>query len=343
MNVKTSVFHPEKWQENLPDVKKKSSNVQHIVVTAADAGMRVDRFVGVHLPGTPHPFIQRLLRTGQVRVNSGRVQGGARLATGDAVRLPPVRENPGEPSAPRPFPPDTLVRAVRGRIVWRDDTLLVLNKAAGMAVHGGSGETWGAVDVMRRLFQWEESPLRPELCHRLDKETSGCLLFGLTPVALRQMAMAFRSGGVEKSYLALVRGHPQEEGLIDLPLTKGVVRAGERIVVSAEHGLPARTRYRVLTRFGNASLLQVLLESGRTHQIRVHFQAIGHPLAGDRKYGDHAFNGRMGQVGVHRLFLHARRLSFDHPVTGVRITVEAPLDEALQRALQAQHPEGHGR
>ena len=154
-------------------------------------------------------------------------------AVGDSVRLPPIRlEEPSDPSSVRPYPPDTLVRAVRGRIIWRDEALLVLNKAEGMAVHGGSGDAWGAVDAVRRVLEWEESPLRPELCHRLDKDTSGCLLFALTPLALRTMAAAFRVGTVEKEYLALVRGWPQaEEGVIDLPLTKGTVRSGERIVV----------------------------------------------------------------------------------------------------------------
>ncbi|MEO5362966.1 MAG: RluA family pseudouridine synthase, partial [Magnetococcus sp. DMHC-8] len=288
-----------------------------------------------HVPPYP-PSIHRLLRTGQVRVNGGRVRGNVRLAVGDGVRLPPVRLEPAaERTEARPFPPDTLVRAVRERIAWRDEALLVLNKPAGLAVHSGSGTTWGAVDAVRRLLMWEESGLHPELCHRLDRDTSGCLLFALTPVALRQMAAAFRTGTVEKVYLALVRGVPQPaEGLIDRPLTKGIVRAGERMVVSTGQGLVARTRYRVITRFAGTSLVQVMPESGRTHQIRVHFQSIGHPLAGDRKYGDTAFDGRMGRMGLHRLFLHAWRLSFPHPVTGLPMTVETPLDEALQRVLQ---------
>ncbi|MBF0460700.1 MAG: RluA family pseudouridine synthase [Magnetococcales bacterium] len=322
--------------KDLAGVGEKSSPVQQVLVTDADAGVRVDRFLHTHLPGIPYSFIHRLLRTGQVRVNSGRVQGGVRLALGDTVRLPPVRLE--EPQA-QTFPPDGWVKSVRERIIWRDDALLVLNKAEGMAVHGGSGDRWGAVDAVRRLLQWEESTLQPELCHRLDKDTSGCLLFALTPVALRQMAAAFRTGTVEKEYLALVRGCPQPaEGLIDLPLTKGIVRAGERIVVSAEHGLAARTRYRVLTRFANASLVQIVLESGRTHQIRVHFQAIGHPVAGDRKYGDSAFDVRMGRIGLHRLFLHAKRLAFTHPVTGERTTIEAPLDDRLQQVLVQSAP-----
>ncbi len=339
MDVKMCISHFEKREKDPSCVGENFSTVQHLSVTDADAGMRIDRFLHAHWPGMPYSLIHRLLRTGQVRVNSGRARGGVRLAVGDAVRLPPVRlEEPDDHPRNRPFPPDSWVRAVRERIVWRDETLLVLNKAEGMAVHSGSGTTWGAVDAVRRLLEWEESLLRPELCHRLDKDTSGCLLLALTPVAVREMAAAFRTGTVEKEYLALVRGHPQpDEGLIDLPLTKGVVRSGERMVVSTDHGLAARTRYRVMTRFANASLVQVFLESGRTHQIRVHFQAIGHPLAGDHKYGDSAFDLRMRKTGLHRLFLHARRLSFPHPGTGERISVEAPLDDPLQRVLQNLH------
>ncbi|MBF0401084.1 MAG: RluA family pseudouridine synthase [Magnetococcales bacterium] len=332
MNVKISKYNPAKLPPDPPSLEAASSAVRHVAVTAADAGMRVDRFLAAQLPGTPYTFLHRLMRTGQVRVNSGRVQGGVRLAAGDSVRLPPVRlALPQE----RTHPPDSWVRGMRERIVWRDGELLVLNKAAGMAVHGGSGDSWGAVDAMRRLFQWEESPLRPELCHRLDKETSGCLLFALTAPALRQMAAAFRAGTVEKEYWALVRGHPQPAaGVIDLPLLKGTVRAGERMVVSADRGLAARTRYQVISRFAHASLVQVWLESGRTHQIRVHFQSIGHPLAGDQKYGDPAFDGQMRTMGLRRLFLHARRLAFPHPVTGEQVTVETPLDAALQQVLQ---------
>lgn len=339
MNVKPSFSRLAKLPENPPTVEAKSSSVQHILVTEADAGLRVDRFLATHLPGTPYSLLHRLLRTGQVRVNSGRVQGGVRLAVGDSVRLPPVRlTEPQEQS----HPPDSWVRKVQERIVWQDEALLVLNKAPGLAVHSGSGDLWGVVDAMRRLFQQEKSTLQPELCHRLDKETSGCLLFALTPFALRQMAEAFRSNKVEKAYLALVRGYPQPpEGVIDLPLIKGMAHAGERMVVAAEHGLAARTRYRVISRFANASLVQIQLESGRTHQIRVHFQSIGHPLAGDKKYGDPVFNAQMGKMGLRRLFLHAERLSFAHPCTGEQITVETALEGPLQQVLQQQSSKPH--
>ncbi|MBF0096220.1 MAG: RluA family pseudouridine synthase [Magnetococcales bacterium] len=311
--------------------------VEHILLGPQEEGMRLDRYLHSRFPAAPYAFLHRLLRTGQVRLNGKRVQGGQRLCQGDALRLPPVQwQRADETAATRlSFPPDGMVRAVRERILWRDDDLLVLNKASGMAVHGGSGESWGAIDAMRRLLQREEGALRPELCHRLDKDTSGCLLFALTPFALRSLAAAFRSGQVEKRYLALVRGQVvKEEGVITLPLSKGEMRGGERIVVSTEHGAAATTRYRIRERFANATLLEVALESGRTHQIRVHMQAIGHPVAGDRKYGDAAFDVRMARVGLHRLFLHAWKLSFCHPVTAREISLVAPLEERLQQVLQ---------
>ncbi|MBF0184223.1 MAG: RluA family pseudouridine synthase [Magnetococcales bacterium] len=297
--------------------------------------MRVDRFLQSHFTGAPYSFLHRLLRTGQVRVNGRRAQGGVRLQEGDSVRLPPVAWQPPVQESVKPLhPPDGMVRTLRERILWRDETLLVLNKSSGMAVHAGSGEAWGAVDAMRRLFEWEESALRPELCHRLDKDTSGCLLFALTPFALRGMAEAFRAGQVEKRYLALVRGRlAEDEGVIDRPLSKGIMRGGERMVVSSTHGAAAVTRYQVRQRFANATLLELVLESGRTHQIRVHCQSIGHPVAGDRKYGDAAFDARMGKIGLHRLFLHAWQLSFRHPHSGAWMTVEAPLEDRLHQVL----------
>ena len=337
MNVKPHVSSSGKTLANQPIIPPTFSSVQHVLVTAADVGLRLDRFLSQHFPGVPGSFIQRLLRTGQVRVNSGRVRGGVRLLLGDEVRLPPVRlPDPKE----KLFPPERLVRMIQDRIIWRDEHLLVLNKPEGMAVHGGTGDLWGAVDALRRMVQLEEGESgksRPELCHRLDKATSGCLLFALTLEALRAMAAAFRRGTVHKEYLALVRGHPHPEtGLIDLPLSKGVVRSGERMVVSTHLGSSARTRYQVMEKFSQASLVRVMPESGRTHQIRVHFQSIGHPLAGDNKYGDPYFDEQMKKMGLLRLFLHAERLSFLHPILEEQCQLQAPLDNTLMQVLDAQ-------
>lgn len=349
MNVKSCTSFSEKCQASPSHALPHLSPVRHVLVTHAEVGLRLDRFLRGHFPSVPLSFIQRLLRTGQVRVNSGRVRGNVRLVAGDKVRLPPVRlAIPKEEK----HPPEHLVQAVRDRIIWQDEHMLVLNKPEGMAVHGGSGDPWGAVDAMRCLVplktencakhaptaQTFPNKNHPELCHRLDKGTSGCLLFAMNIEARRQMATAFRNKTVNKKYLALVRGHPRPEiGVIDLPLAKGVVRSGERMVVPASGGSPARTHYQIIARFDHASLLKITLESGRTHQIRVHFQSIGHPLAGDRKYGDPAFNERMKKIGLHRLFLHAQSLAFLHPITQKQMRIKAPLDEKLTKVLQSQH------
>ncbi|MBF0143344.1 MAG: RluA family pseudouridine synthase [Magnetococcales bacterium] len=306
------------------------SSPKRAVVDREVAGMRLDRYVRQMLPGVPGPAIQRLLRTGQVRVNGGRVKGGRRLLEGDEVRLPPamVLVDPGNPPLP-----DSLIDELRGRILYRDAAVLLLDKPAGMAVHGGSGRPWGVVDGVRALWRREGLAGEPQLAHRLDQGTSGALLFGLTPSAVRRLAADFASGRVEKRYLALVRGAPADSGRIDQGLIKGATRAGERVVV-AGHGQEADTGYRVVARFEGASLLVVTPGSGRTHQIRVHLQWLGHPLAGDDKYGDHRFNRQMARLGLARMFLHAACLNCTHPESGERLRLTAPLEVSLRHFLE---------
>ena len=300
-------------------------------VSEEEAGMRLDRFLRDHLGSLPLSLIQRLIRTGQVRINGGRGRGGVRLNAGDTVRLPPVR---AEPPKERGKAPLKLARTVQNQILWQDDFALVLNKPAAMAVHGGSGQPWGAVDAVRQLLAMEKNGATPELCHRLDKETSGCLLFGLNKTAVRRLAEAFRQGTVEKEYLALVQGRiPSKQGVINQPLVKGVHTSGERMITTQEGGQAAQTRYRVEKRFSNATLVAAFPDSGRTHQIRVHFQWLGHPLAGDRKYGDRDFNRTMKNLGLTRMFLHAQKLTFPHPKTAQPIPVTAPLDTVLSQTL----------
>ncbi len=308
--------------------------------------MRLDRYLGDHLPGAPISLLQRLLRTGQVRVNGGRARGGDRLRAGDEVRLPPIRLQPVQEGNVVVPPP--LQKRIRQAIVWRDEQVLVLDKPAGLAVHGGSGGKWGAIDLLRAVLAAESGTGgdpgngRPELCHRLDKGTSGCLLFGLNRTAVRWLTAAFREGRVEKTYQALVRGRPRPgTGIIDRPLLKGVMRGGERMVVAADgEGAAAVTRYDLGESFSTASLMTVRPESGRTHQIRAHFQWLGHPLAGDEKYGDRHFNRAMKRIGLNRLFLHAQRLVFPHPDGGAPFSVSAPLEPSLQRLLTALRRDG---
>lgn len=310
--------------------------VRHLLVTESEVGLRLDRFLKDHLHHVPFSLIQRLLRTGQVRVNSGRVRGNRRLLLGDKVRLPPIHTGPPQGAK---VPHEGLVLEVSTRILWQDDHLLILNKPEGRVVHGGSGQPWGLVDGVRswisRQGEKQENEHQPELCHRLDKETSGCLLFALSKVALRGMTAAFRQGVIQKEYITLVRGHPSpEQGVIDQPLQKGVILSGERMVVPDQGGMPARTRYQTTRHFLDASLLSVTLDSGRTHQIRAHFQWLGHPVAGDRKYGDRMFDQRMKKIGLTRMFLHAHRLAFTHPITQKPVEVIAPLDQNLTKIIK---------
>lgn len=307
------------------------TQVQRIRVTPDQNGMRLDRFVREILPGLPPAAVHRLLRTGQVRVDGGRAKGNARLVTGQEIRLPPVRLSVAEPGGEKTIPAWAL-DALRGRILRRDDAFLVLDKPAGMPVHGGSGQAWGVVDGMRLLL--EEEPERPELCHRLDRDTSGCLLFGLGKGMTRRLTNAFRGDQVEKRYLALVHGSPPDRGRLDQALVKGMTRAGERMVAADADGAPAQTLFRVVERFAGLALVEARPLTGRTHQIRVHFQEFGHPLAGDDKYGSWELNRHLRGLGLKRLFLHARFLAFPHPRDGGRVEVEAPLDPALEQVLQ---------
>lgn len=315
--------------------------VRKIQVTPDQAGMRLDRFVGESLPGLPLSAIQRLLRTGQVRVDGGRAKGNERLRAGQEVRLPPVRiQDPPAEARGDPTVPPKALDLLRARFLFHDEAVLVLNKPAGMAVHGGSGQPWGVVDAVRLLLTGEGE--RPELCHRLDRDTSGCLLFGLGKVMTRRLTEAFRGDTVEKRYLALVQGTPPDQGRINHPLAKGMTRAGERMVGADADGDHAETLFRVVERFDGLTLVEVRPLTGRTHQIRVHFQELGHPLAGDGKYGVWELNRRLKSLGLNRLFLHARLLAFPHPRHGRRVEVEAPLDETLASVLD-QLRAGKGR
>ena len=300
--------------------------VRWVEVAGEAAGQRIDNFLLRTLKGVPRGLIYRLLRKGQVRVNSGRVKPDYRLRAGDRVRIPPVRT--GEGARPAPQGPG---QRLEGRILFEDDRLLILDKPAGMAVHGGSGLSWGVIEALRAA--------RPEarfleLVHRLDRDTSGCLMLAKRRSALRAMHELLRSGQVDKRYLALLRGPwTGGERWVEAPLEKFVLRGGERQVRVSEAGKPARTLFRPLDDHGRAVLVEVVLDTGRTHQIRVHAAHIGYPLAGDEKYGDPDFNRAMRALGLRRLFLHAHSLAFAHPATGEPVHVSAPLDDDLKTVL----------
>jgi len=304
------------------------AGVRHLEITPEYVDQRLDNFLLRELKGAPKSLIYRIVRTGQVRLNGGRAQPGQRLQAGDVVRIPPVRLGEREE---RPFqPPPGLAERLQEAVLYEDREILVLNKPSGLAVHKGSGLEYGVIEALRAL-----RPKEPflELAHRLDRETSGCLALARTPVALRQIQEAFRAGQVEKRYLALVRGHwnhgPRE---VNQPLRRNVLRGGERMVEVLEDGKPALTRFRPVSLHQPASLLEARIATGRTHQIRVHAVHVGHPLAGDDKYGDAAFNRLMAeQYGLRRLFLHAHSLNL--PLGGREIAVSAPLDAELKAVL----------
>ncbi len=302
--------------------------VRQLAIAADHAGQRLDNFLLRELKGAPRSLIYRIVRTGEVRLNGGRVQPDRRLQAGDVLRIPPVRL--GErPERPLRVPPG-LAERLREAVLYEDREILVLDKPAGLAAHGGSGLEYGVIELLRALRPGE--PFL-ELAHRLDRETSGCLALAKTPAVLRRIQDAFRAGQVEKRYLALVRGYwnhgPRE---VNQPLRRNVLRGGERMVEVLDDGKPARTQFRPVSPHKPASLLEARIATGRTHQIRVHAAHVGHPLAGDEKYGDPDFNRLMAkQYGLRRLFLHAHSLSL--PLGGRDIAVSAPLDAELKAAL----------
>lgn len=308
---------------------ERKTPVQFIDVDAEFAGQRIDNFLLARLKGVPKSVIYRVLRKGEVRVNKGRIKPEYKLQAGDQVRVPPmVVAAEADPVSVKL----TAVKTLESHILYEDNELIVLNKPTGMAVHGGSGLQFGAIEALRAL--------RPqakflELVHRLDRDTSGCLLIAKKRSILTALHEQLRLKVVEKKYWALVAG--QWDGKIKkvtAPLKKNTLQSGERIVrVDERDGKPSETRFKVLQRYEEGTLLEAFPVTGRTHQIRVHTACNGHPIACDDKYGDNEFTGQMNGLGLNRLFLHAKLISFEHPVSGQRLTFEAPLDKALSQIL----------
>ncbi|MDR1425067.1 MAG: RluA family pseudouridine synthase [Azoarcus sp.] len=288
------------------------------------AGQRIDNYLLRIAKGVPKSHIYRILRGGEVRVNGRRVRQTYRLVLGDEVRIPPLRT--GEAPAERPVPAGPPLP-----VAYEDEALLVLDKPAGLAVHGGSGVSFGVIERLRA--QRPEARLL-ELAHRLDRETSGLLIVAKKRSALTTLHDMMRAGHVEKRYLALVAGqwlNPLQH--VKAPLFKYLTAEGERRVRVAPHGKPAHSIVRLLKRWRDFSLLEVELKTGRTHQIRVHLAHLGFPLAGDDKYGDFARNKTLEGEGLRSMFLHAAKLAFSHPVSGARIELESPLPAGLQSFL----------
>jgi 23S rRNA pseudouridine955/2504/2580 synthase len=317
------------------------SAVRHETVTAEDAGSRVDKVLARLLPGVPHTRLFRLLRKGEVRLNGKRADGAARVAAGDVLRLPPVLLEAPPPAggavtqrvSPR------LSGQIEAAIIHEDPRLLVINKPAGVAVHGGSGVSAGVIEALRASRPEETL----ELVHRLDRDTSGCLLVARKRSTLRSLHALLREetageeGGFDKRYLVLVRGKWElGRKRIEAPLATHTRVGGERTVKVAPGGKEAASEFSVVQFFGNlATLLEVRLFTGRTHQIRVHAAYAGHPVAGDEKYGDAEFNTQMRRFALRRLFLHAHSVSFEDPERHVTMSVSAPLPPELHAVVDA--------
>jgi len=301
--------------------------VQLVKVDSERAGQRLDQFLMKLLPSVPRSRVYRIVRKGEVRVNGGRVSPELRLKEGDKVRVPPVRVEPE--GAPKRAPTSVLER-IKAAIISEDDRLIVLDKPAGIAVHGGSGLSFGVIEALRALRPDESL----ELVHRLDRDTSGCLLIARKRSALRILHELLREGQFEKRYLTLVKG-PWNLGhkRIDVPLRTDTRVGGERTVRTDTGGKTAISDFRPVEFFGSrATLLEVSIQTGRTHQIRVHAAHAGHPVAGDEKYGDEEFNREMRSLGLSRMFLHAHSVSFDWPQGGV-FSASAPLPPDLAQVL----------
>ncbi|NLS43483.1 23S rRNA pseudouridine(955/2504/2580) synthase RluC [BEV proteobacterium] len=311
-------------------MKTENPSVQFIAVSADEAEQRIDNFLLVRLKGVPKSMIYRILRKGDVRVNKKRTKPEYKLLDGDVVRVPPVRV--AERDEPAVSASLDKVAALADCILYEDDSLIVLNKPSGTAVHGGSGLSFGVIEGLRAL--------RPEarfleLVHRLDRDTSGVLLVAKKRSALRALHEQLRLKGMQKNYLALVRGQWQSYcKVMQAPLLKNISQSGERVVRVSSEGKPSETRLKVEERFEQATLVRASPVTGRTHQIRVHTLHAGHPIAFDDRYGDREFDRQLAATGLSRLFLHAQSLSFEHPATGEMMRVEAPLDRVLRHCLQ---------
>ena len=292
------------------------------------AGQRLDNFLMRHLKGVPKTHVYRIIRSGEVRINKGRCSADSRVQTGDEVRVPPVRvsdkvaEKAARPAPAREFPP-----------LLEDEHLLAIDKPAGVAVHGGSGVSFGVIEQLR---QARPQARLLELVHRLDRETSGILLVAKKRSALKHLQDQFRERETGKTYLALVQGEwPAKLKVIDQHLHKYLLPDGERRVkVTTQDdpdGMRSITLVKVAQRLQGCTLLEVTIKTGRTHQIRVHLASNGHPIAGDDKYGDFEWNKALQKQGLKRMFLHAWRLQFNHPASSERIALQAELPEELQQ------------
>lgn len=321
------IIGPQATHSDISAATYPAVEVKWLTVDEESAGQRLDNFLIRHLKGVPKTHVYRIIRSGEVRVNKGRASADTRIESGDVVRLPPVRisdkvaEKAARPAPGREFP-----------LLLEDDALMAIDKPAGVAVHGGSGVSFGVIEQLRQA-----RPLAKllELVHRLDRETSGILLVAKKRSALKHLQDQFRERETGKTYLALVQGSwPEKLKVIDSALHKFLLPDGERRVKITSNedpdGMRSITLVKVAERLVGCTLLEVTIKTGRTHQIRVHLASQGHPIAGDDKYGDFEWNKALQKQGLKRMFLHAWRLQFSHPATGKRVELKSNLPSELQ-------------
>ncbi len=308
--------------------KTKLNPVQFIAISANQAGQRIDNFLLTLEKGVPKSRIYKAIRKGEVRVNKGRIKQTYKIQAGDSIRIPPLRTSENSVSN---FVGDRLKQQLIECILLEDDDLLVLNKPPGLAVHAGTNVQQGIIEALR-IIRADQPYL--ELVHRLDRDTSGCLLLAKNRTALLNLQQQMIQHDLDKHYLTLLKGSWGSDGrLVEQPLLKNVVTSGERMVQVNPEGKYAKTLFRPIERFSQAQLTEVVLFTGRTHQIRVHALHIEHPVAGDDKYGHRNFNKELKKTGLKRLFLHAWKLGVSHPTTGEKMLLEAPLPTQLQNVV----------
>ncbi len=301
-------------------------SVEFRQINEEEAGQRLDNFLLRILKGVPKSRIYRAISKGEVRINKKRADASSRIKAGDLIRIPPIRVAQRPIVSLKPH----LAELLADCILYEDNALIVLNKPSGFAVHGGSGLSLGIIEALRLLYPNEKNL---ELVHRLDKDTSGCLMVAKKRSMLRFLHQALREGHIEKKYWALLIGRwPAHQTVIDAPLQKNILSSGERMVRIDMEGKSAQTLFHVEQYFAEQTLASITLLTGRTHQIRVHAAHQGHPVAGDDKYGDKNANLILRQHGLKRLFLHAAQLVIP-TLTDEKITIQAPLDEKLSELL----------
>ncbi|AKZ65979.1 23S rRNA pseudouridine(955/2504/2580) synthase RluC [Candidatus Palibaumannia cicadellinicola] len=314
----------------LPYRSKQAPNYQVNIINISthEAGQRIDNFLLHKLKGVPKSLIYRIIRKGEVRINKKRIKPKFKLNIGDQLRIPPVLQNNNQHISPKL----EKVAALKEAIIYEDNYILILNKPAGTPVHSGCKLSFGIIEGLRAL--WPNNYFL-ELIHRLDRNTSGILLVAKKRSVLRMMHEQLRMNSIKKYYLALVRGQwPSTTTVVDAPLMKTSVSSGKRLVQVNSNGKLSKTFFKVEERFTLATLVRASPVTGRTHQIRVHSQYAGHPIAFDNYYGDNIFDNKLKNSGLNRIFLHAVSLSFKHPASGKILHIEAPLDNSLLQCIR---------